>query len=60
MWSIGPMAMSKLMIISADCHAGAQPATYREYLPRNLRSAYDDWQTRYENEMAARAGSWST
>ena len=50
--------MSKLMIISADCHAGAQPATYREYLPQKLRSAYDDWQAQFEKEMAERAGTF--
>ena len=50
--------MSKLMIISADCHAGAQPETYREYLPQNLRGAYDEWQAQLEKEMAARAGTF--
>jgi predicted TIM-barrel fold metal-dependent hydrolase len=52
------MAMSNLMIISADCHAGAQPATYREYLPQKLRSAYDEWQAQLEKEMAERAGTF--
>ena len=35
--------MSKLLMISADCHAGARPATYREYLPAKVRSAAEDW-----------------
>lgn len=50
--------MSNLMIISADCHAGAQPATYREYLPANLRGAFDEWQAAYEKEMEARTGTF--
>ena len=28
--------MANVMIISADCHAGALPETYREYLPARL------------------------
>ncbi len=48
----------RVMIISADCHAGAQPATYREYLPARLRSAYDEWQAAYEAEMEARTGTF--
>jgi predicted TIM-barrel fold metal-dependent hydrolase len=47
-----------VMIISADCHAGAQPATYREYLPKGLRAAYDEWQAAYEAEMEARTGTF--
>ena len=33
----------KVMIISSDCHAGAQPETYRRYLPEKLRGRYDEW-----------------
>ena len=29
-----------VMIISSDCHAGAQPETYRRYLPEKLRARY--------------------
>ena len=47
-----------VMIISADCHAGAQPATYREYLPERLRSRYDDWQAAHDAEMEARVGTF--
>jgi predicted TIM-barrel fold metal-dependent hydrolase len=50
--------MSKLMIISSDCHAGAQPQTYREYLPERLRGAFDEWQAQYEIEMAKRIGTF--
>lgn len=47
-----------VMIISADCHAGAQPATYRAYLPERLRGRYDEWQAAYEAEMEARTGTF--
>ncbi len=50
--------MSKLLMISADCHAGARPATYREYLPAKLRSAADDWWKELEAEMAKRMGTF--
>ena len=48
----------KVMIISSDCHAGAQPATYREYLPEKFRARYDEWQAAYEAEMEARTGTF--
>ncbi len=47
-----------VMIISADCHAGARPATYREYLPERLRPRYDDWQAAHDAEMEARVGTF--
>ena len=33
-------------------------ATYREYLPQKLRTAYDEWQAAYEAEMEARTGTF--
>ncbi len=48
----------KVTIISSDCHAGAQPATYRAYLPERLRARYDEWQAAYEAEMEARTGTF--
>ena len=50
--------MSKLLVISADCHAGARPETYREYLPAKHRDAADAWWQQLEEEMAARAGTF--
>ncbi|MCH2170244.1 amidohydrolase family protein [Myxococcota bacterium] len=50
--------MSNLVIVSADCHAGAQPETYREYLPAKLREPYDEWWAALEAEMAARRGTF--
>ena len=50
--------MSNLMIVSSDCHAGAQPETYREYLPERLRADADAWWAAFEEEMAKRRGTF--
>ncbi len=50
--------MSKVMIISADCHAGALPSTYNEYLPKKLHAAADAWWIAYAREMVSRAGTF--
>src|SRR5438132_4388193 len=36
-------------IISADCHAGANHATYREYLSSELQEKFDAWRGKYKN-----------
>jgi predicted TIM-barrel fold metal-dependent hydrolase len=36
-------------IISADCHAGANHATYREYLEAGWHEEFDAWRGRYKN-----------
>ncbi|HMS11928.1 MAG TPA: amidohydrolase family protein [Microthrixaceae bacterium] len=36
-------------IISSDCHAGANHATYREYLDPAFHQRFDDWRGRYKN-----------
>jgi predicted TIM-barrel fold metal-dependent hydrolase len=36
-------------IISADCHAGANHATYREYLASEWHEEFDAWRGRYKN-----------
>jgi predicted TIM-barrel fold metal-dependent hydrolase len=46
------------MIISSDCHAGAKPETYREYLPADLREPADAWWKQFEAEMAERMGTF--
>jgi predicted TIM-barrel fold metal-dependent hydrolase len=48
----------KLLIISSDCHAGALPAIYREYLPSKHRDAADRWWIAFAREMASRAGTF--
>ena len=49
---------SKVVIISADCHAGALPATYNEYLPRQYRDAANAWWLAHAREMMSRAGTF--
>ncbi|MEE8166666.1 MAG: hypothetical protein V3T64_13955, partial [Myxococcota bacterium] len=34
--------MDRLMIISSDCHIGAEPGGYRDYLERAHLDAYED------------------
>jgi predicted TIM-barrel fold metal-dependent hydrolase len=36
-------------IISADCHAGANHATYREYLESSYHDDFDAWRGKYKN-----------
>jgi len=36
-------------IISADCHAGANHATYREYLDPKYHDDFDAWRGKYKN-----------
>ena len=36
-------------LISADCHAGASHATYREYLDPRFLEDFDAWRGRYKN-----------
>jgi len=50
--------MSNVLIISSDCHAGALPATYNEYLPSKLHEASDTWWVGFAREMMARAGTF--
>jgi len=50
--------MSRVLIISSDCHAGALPATYKDYLPRKHHAAADAWWLAYAREMVSRAGTF--
>src|SRR5207244_1303027 len=36
-------------IISSDCHAGANHATYREYLTKEWQAEFDEWRGKYSN-----------
>ncbi len=40
---------SRYTMISADCHAGANHATYREYLAPEWRDEFDAWRGQYKN-----------
>ena len=50
--------MSRLLIISADCHAGALPGIYEEYLPKKYHEAARAWWLTYAREMMARSGTF--
>lgn len=42
-------AEDRFTIISADCHAGASHASYREYLEARYLDDFDAWRDRYRN-----------
>ncbi len=46
------------MIISADCHAGARPETYREYLPERFKADADAWWAAFDEERRKRMGTF--
>ena len=50
--------MSRLLMISADCHAGALPGTYEEYLPKKFHEAARAWWLSFAREVMARAGTF--
>lgn len=50
--------MSKVMIISSDCHAGALPDIYAKYMPEKYHNAANQWWVEYAKEMLARAGTF--
>ena len=50
--------MSRVLVISADCHAGALPATYNEYMPKRFHDAASAWWLAYAREMYSRAGTF--
>ena len=46
--------MKKLLMISADCHAGPPQETYREYLDAKLHDEYDRWLAEIEAKRSKR------
>lgn len=50
--------MSKVMMISSDCHAGALPAMYNEYMPKAFHEAAMTWWIAHAREMMSRAGTF--
>jgi hypothetical protein len=50
--------MSKALVISSDCHAGALAATYNEYMPRRHHEAANAWWIAHAREMMSRAGTF--
>lgn len=49
---------SNVLLISSDCHAGALPDIYKEYMPRKFHAANDAWWLNYAKEMMARTGTF--
>ncbi len=45
-------------MISSDCHAGALPGTYVDYLPKQYHEAARGWWVSFAREMMARAGTF--
>ena len=50
--------MSKVAIISSDCHAGALPEGYKPYMPKEFHAAADAWWLEYAREMMKRMGTF--
>ncbi len=50
--------MSNVLIISADCHAGALPSIYNEYIPKAMHAAAQEWWVTYVKELIARTGTF--
>jgi predicted TIM-barrel fold metal-dependent hydrolase len=48
----------KVLIISADCHAGALPSIYNEYMPEKYHEAANAWWVTYTREMMSRVGTF--
>ncbi|HEB90231.1 MAG TPA: amidohydrolase [Deltaproteobacteria bacterium] len=56
--SNGRSASDRLLLISSDCHAGALPVMYEEYMPRKYHAAATEWWLGYAREMMHRAGTF--
>jgi predicted TIM-barrel fold metal-dependent hydrolase len=50
--------MSEILIISCDCHAGALPSMYNEYIPKPMHAAAQKWWITYVKELIARTGTF--
>jgi predicted TIM-barrel fold metal-dependent hydrolase len=50
--------MSNILMISSDCHAGAMPETYKDYMPKQYHAAADAWWLQYAREMMVRMGTF--
>jgi predicted TIM-barrel fold metal-dependent hydrolase len=50
--------MSRLLVISSDCHAGALPEGYKAYMPEKYHAASDAWWLQYAREMMKRMGTF--
>jgi predicted TIM-barrel fold metal-dependent hydrolase len=48
----------KVLIISSDCHAGALPAIYNEFMPKRYHDAANAWWVAYTREIMSRMGTF--
>jgi predicted TIM-barrel fold metal-dependent hydrolase len=53
-------ASDHYIVISADCHAGASHAQYREYLAPEWRDEFDAWRGKYSNPFRDLQGDGRT
>jgi len=52
------MSDERVVIISSDCHAGALPSIYNEYMPAKYHEAANQWWVGYTREMMSRVGTF--
>ncbi|MAT90966.1 MAG: hypothetical protein CME59_08990 [Halioglobus sp.] len=50
--------MSRVLMISSDCHAGALPEGYKPYMDKQYHAAADQWWLQYAREMMKRMGTF--
>jgi predicted TIM-barrel fold metal-dependent hydrolase len=52
------MSSPNLLLISSDCHAGALPAMYNEYMPKKFHVEANAWWLGYVKELIKRTGTF--
>ena len=50
--------MSRVVMISSDCHAGGLPEHYKPYMEKEFHEAADAWWLQYAREMMKRMGTF--
>jgi len=50
--------MSRVVMISSDCHAGGLPEHYKPYMEKEFHEAADAWWLQYAREMMKRVGTF--
>jgi len=52
--------MSRLLVISSDCHAGALPDTYKDYMPKKYHAAVERWRDTFLPDYDYLIASWES
>ncbi len=52
--------MKRILMISADCHAGPPAETYKQYLEKGVHAEYDAWLAQLEEQKRKRQGLFET